>query len=82
MIAGIDIDAFVEATLAEDLGGAADAARDLTGMACLAPGARLKAILDSRDAVVVAGLPLAAAFFRRLDPDCSLQFLVADGDAV
>ncbi|MGL6043552.1 MAG: carboxylating nicotinate-nucleotide diphosphorylase, partial [Sandaracinobacteroides sp.] len=47
-----------------------------------APDARLKAILDSRDAVVVAGLPLAAAFFRRLDPDCSLQFLVADGDAV
>lgn len=74
--------AFVEAVLAEDLGGVADASRDVTANACLGPDARLKAALDSRDAVVVAGLELAAAFFRRLDPDCTIEMLVADGDAV
>lgn len=74
--------AFVEAVLAEDLGGVADASRDVTANACLGPEARLKAVLDSRDAVVVAGLELAAAFFRRLDPDCTIEMLVADGDAV
>lgn len=79
---GFDIAAFVAATLAEDLGGVADAERDLTATACLAPEARLKAVLDSRDDVVVAGLPLAAAFFRRLDPDCAIELLVGDGTAV
>lgn len=82
MIDGFDLAAFVEAVLAEDLGGVADASRDLTATACLAPDARLKAVLDSRDAVVVAGLPIAAAFFQRLDPDCTVELLVADGDAV
>jgi nicotinate-nucleotide pyrophosphorylase (carboxylating) len=81
-MAGFDLDAFVEAVLAEDLGGVADAGRDLTATACLGPDARLKAVLDSRDAVVVAGLPIAEAFFRRLDPDCMVERLVADGDAV
>ncbi len=82
MIEGFDLDAFVEAVLAEDLGGVADASRDLTATACLGPDARLKAVLDSRDAVVVAGLGVAATFFRRLDPDCTVELLVADGDAV
>ena len=82
MIEGLDLAAFVEAVLAEDLGGVADASRDLTATACLGPAARLKAVLDSRDAVVVAGLGIAAAFFRRLDPDCLVELLVADGDAV
>ena len=80
--ADFNLSAFVEATLAEDLGGVADAARDLTATACLAADARLTAVLDSRDSVVVAGLPLAEAFFRRLDPDCAVELLVADGDAV
>ena len=79
---GFDLAAFIEATLAEDLGGVADASRDLTANACLAPDARLSAVLDSRDAVVVAGLPIAAAFVRRRDPDCRVELLVADGDAV
>jgi nicotinate-nucleotide pyrophosphorylase (carboxylating) len=79
---GLDLDAFVEGVLAEDLGGIVEAARDLTATACLSADARLKAVLDSRDAVVVAGLPIAAAFFRRLDPGCSMELLVADGDAV
>lgn len=81
-VPGFDLAAFVEATLAEDLGGIADAGRDLTATACLPAAARLKAVLDSRDKVVVAGLPIAAAFFRRLDPDCTIKPLAADGDRV
>lgn len=82
VLGGFDLAAFVEAVLAEDLGGVGDAACDLTATACLAPDARLKAVLDSRDAVVVAGLPIAEAFFCRLDSDCTVELLVADGEAV
>lgn len=81
-IPGLDLAAYVEATLAEDLGGVADAGRDLTATACLPADARLKAVLDSRDHVMVAGLPIAAAFFRRLDPGCAIELLVADGTPV
>ncbi|WP_199555394.1 carboxylating nicotinate-nucleotide diphosphorylase [Sandaracinobacteroides hominis] len=81
-----DLAAFVEATLAEDLGieggGVPDAARDITATACLPADARLKAVLDSRDAVTVAGLEIAAAFFRRLDPGCRIELLAKDGDSV
>lgn len=79
---GFDLSAFVEAVLAEDLGGVADASCDLTATACLPADAQLRAVLGSRDSVVVAGLPIAAAFFRRLDPGCMLKLFVADGDAV
>jgi nicotinate-nucleotide pyrophosphorylase (carboxylating) len=37
--------------------------------------------MDSRDAITVAGLPIAVAFFRHLDPD-AIELLVADGDRV
>src|SRR3546814_6032395 len=39
-------------------------------------------VMDSRDDVVVAGLPLAEAFFRALDPDVTIEALVRDGDHV
>src|SRR3546814_12901036 len=39
-------------------------------------------VMDSRDDVVVAGLPLAEAFFRALDPDVEIEALVRDGDHV
>jgi nicotinate-nucleotide pyrophosphorylase (carboxylating) len=38
--------------------------------------------MDSRDAIVVAGLPIAAAFFKHLDPDVELEMLVREGEAV
>jgi len=78
VIEGFDRAGFVAATLAEDLG----AGGDITSNAVIPADARLEAVMDSRDAVVVAGLPLAAAFFRVLDPDCVVEALVADGDAV
>ena len=81
-IAGFDAAAFVRATLAEDLGGIVDASRDLTAHACLGPDDMLAAVIDSRDAVTVAGLDLAALFFEALDPDCTVEPLVADGNRV
>jgi nicotinate-nucleotide pyrophosphorylase (carboxylating) len=78
VIEGFDIAAFVAATLAEDMGTGGD----ITSNAVIPADARLAAVMDSRDPVVVAGLPLAEAFFRALDPDCDIARLVSDGDAV
>jgi nicotinate-nucleotide pyrophosphorylase (carboxylating) len=78
MIASFDVAAFVAATLAEDMG----AGGDITSAAVIPAGARLSAVMASRDAVVVAGLPLAEAFFRALDPACRIEMLAGDGDAV
>lgn len=77
-IDGFDADVFVRATLAEDLG----AGGDITSAACIAADARLSALLVARGEVSVAGLPLALAFFRALDPECRCEALVADGTRV
>jgi nicotinate-nucleotide pyrophosphorylase (carboxylating) len=78
VIDGFDIAGFVAATLAEDMGEGGD----ITSQAVIPADAQLDAVMDSRDAVVVAGLPLAAAFFRALDPACRIETLAAEGDAV
>ncbi|MBW7946688.1 MAG: carboxylating nicotinate-nucleotide diphosphorylase [Sphingomonadaceae bacterium] len=77
-LAGFDTDAFVRATLAEDLGDAGD----ITSAAVIPADARFGGVMDSRDAIVVAGLDIAAAFFRALDPDVRVEMLAADGDRV
>ena len=77
-IDGFDADVFVRATLAEDLG----AGGDITSAACISADARLSALLVARGEVSVAGLPLALAFFRALDPECHCEALVADGTRV
>jgi nicotinate-nucleotide pyrophosphorylase (carboxylating) len=38
--------------------------------------------MDSREAIVVAGLPLAAAFFRALDPAVEIELLAREGEEV
>ncbi|WEK00374.1 MAG: carboxylating nicotinate-nucleotide diphosphorylase [Candidatus Sphingomonas phytovorans] len=73
-----DLDAFVAATLAEDLGDAGD----ITSIAVIPADARFTGVMDSRDAIVVAGLPIAEAFFRALDPEVRIERLVQDGDRV
>ncbi len=75
LLPGFDIAAFVAATLAEDMGEGGDR----TSAAVIPADAVLTAVMDSRDPVVVAGLPIAAAFFRALDPGCSIEMLVAEG---
>ena len=74
----IDIDAFVAATLAEDLGTLGD----ITSLAVIPADARFTGVMDSRDPIVVAGLDLAEAFFRTLDPTVRIERLVEDGQQV
>lgn len=73
---GFDTDAFIAATLAEDLGEAGD----ITSAAVIPADARFAGVMDTREGIVVAGLGLAEAFFRALDPDATITPLVADGD--
>jgi nicotinate-nucleotide pyrophosphorylase (carboxylating) len=77
-LSGVDLDAFVARVLAEDLGEGGD----VTSRATIPEDARLTAVMASRDAAVVAGLPLAAMFFRALDPAVEIEQLVADGGDV
>ena len=72
---GFDLDRFVASTLAEDLGEAGD----ITSAAVIPAAARFAATMASRDAITVAGLGLAAAFFSALDPAATIEPLVEDG---
>ena len=73
-----DLDAFVRATLAEDLG----AGGDITSMATIPADARFGGVMDSRDAITVAGLPIAERFFRALEPAMAIEILVEEGAQV
>src|SRR3546814_7720969 len=75
ILPGFDLDAFVRATLAEDLGEGGD----ITSAAVIPAAARFAGVMDSRDPIVVAGLPIAEAFFRVLDSDIEIERLVEDG---
>jgi nicotinate-nucleotide pyrophosphorylase (carboxylating) len=77
-LSDFDLDAFVTATLAEDLGEGGD----ITSAAVIPADAMFSGVMDSRDAIVVAGLPIAEAFFRRLDAGVRIERLVEDGDRV
>ena len=73
-----DLDAFIRSTLAEDLGDRGD----ITSAAVIPADAIFTGVMDSRDAITVAGLPIAEAFFRALDPQVTIERLVEDGDSV
>ena len=73
-----DLDDFVRRTLAEDLGTGGD----VTSNATIDADARFTAEMNSREPIVVAGLDIAAAFFRALDPQVEIELLVGDGDRV
>ncbi len=73
-----DLRAFVASTLAEDVGPGGD----ITSAAVIPADARCAGTMDSRDAIVVAGLPIAEAFFRTLDPQVVIERLVEDGQSV
>jgi nicotinate-nucleotide pyrophosphorylase (carboxylating) len=77
-IPGFDVSAFVAATLAEDIGTIGD----ITSAAVIPADARFTGVMDSRDPIVVAGLELAEAFFRTLDPQVHIERLVQDGQVV
>lgn len=69
---------FVEMVLAEDLGTGGD----ITSQATIEEEARLTAVLMPRHDIVIAGLPLAEAFFHKLDPTIRIERLASDGEQV
>jgi nicotinate-nucleotide pyrophosphorylase (carboxylating) len=75
---GFDLDEFERRVLEEDLGRGGD----VTSKATIAEDARFTAALNTRQAIVVAGLEIAAAFFRTLDKDVEIELLVQDGQRV
>ncbi|MEC9068238.1 MAG: carboxylating nicotinate-nucleotide diphosphorylase [Pseudomonadota bacterium] len=80
---GFDLDRFVRDTLAEDLGEGLDGGgRDVTSESVIPADARFAGVMDTRDAIVVAGLPVAAAFFRALDSRIEIEILAEEGESV
>ena len=75
---GFDLREFVSRVLAEDLGEGGD----VTSSATIDAGARFTAEMNCREPIVVAGLDLAAAFFRSLDPGVEIESSVSDGDRI
>jgi nicotinate-nucleotide pyrophosphorylase (carboxylating) len=77
-IPGFDLDDFINRVLAEDLGTGGD----LTSKATIAANARFAATMNVREPIVVAGLEIAAAFFRTLDAEVAVEMPAQDGDRV
>ena len=75
---GLMIEDQVRAALLEDLGRAGD----ITSNATIGPEKQARAEMNSREAGVIAGLPLAEAAFRLIDPAIQFEALVSDGARV
>ena len=73
-----DLDDFVARVFAEDLGQGGD----VTSNATIPADQRFTGEMNARQAMVLAGSEIAAAFFRKLDPDVAIELLANDGDAV
>ena len=73
-----DLDEYVRRVLAEDLGSGGD----VTSSATIAADARFTGEMNGREAIVVAGIDIAAAFFRALDDQVEIEQLASDGDRV
>ena len=71
-----DLDDFVDLLLAEDLG----IGGDVTSTATIPADTRFTAEMNCREPIVVAGLAIAEAIFRRLDSEVEIETLCADGD--
>jgi nicotinate-nucleotide pyrophosphorylase (carboxylating) len=72
------IDEAVTRALAEDLGRAGD----VTSIATIPEGTRGSAVMRAREAGVVAGLAVAEAVFRKLDPTVEITGHLRDGATV
>ena len=75
-IPGFDLNDFVQRVLAEDLGTGGD----VTSKATIDEEARFTAEMNCREPIVIAGLDIAIAFFRELDPRMQIEKLANDGD--
>ncbi|WP_310467142.1 carboxylating nicotinate-nucleotide diphosphorylase [Sphingomonas sp.] len=73
-----DLQDFVRRVLAEDLGKGGD----ITSKSTIASDARFSAAMNCREPITLAGLDIAAAFFRALDREVRIERPVNDGDSV
>ncbi|MFP5395686.1 MAG: carboxylating nicotinate-nucleotide diphosphorylase [Alphaproteobacteria bacterium] len=77
---GFDLNAFIRSTLDEDLGvGLPGGGHDVTSDSVIPAEVQFSGVMNTRDRITVAGLPIAAAFFRTLDPDMAIDVLVQEG---
>jgi nicotinate-nucleotide pyrophosphorylase (carboxylating) len=74
----LEIDSAVTRALAEDLGRAGD----VTSIATIPEDTRARAVVVTRKAGVISGLPLVAAAFAKLDPAIEITGHVRDGASV
>ncbi|HET9336042.1 MAG TPA: carboxylating nicotinate-nucleotide diphosphorylase [Sphingomicrobium sp.] len=77
-IPDFDLDDFVRRVLAEDLGEGGD----VTSTATIGEEAHFAAEMNCREPIVVAGIDIAIAFFRELNPAVRIEKLANDGDKV
>jgi len=77
-IPGFDLDDFVQRTLAEDLGTRGD----VTSAATIPADARFTAEMNCREPIITAGIAIAEAFFRALDPAVKIERMVEDGQRI
>lgn len=68
---------FIRDVLLEDIG-----AGDITTIATIPPMARFAAMLAPREPVILAGIAIAEAFFRELDPEVEIERFCDDGAAL
>ena len=77
-IPDFNLDEFVQRVLAEDLGTGGD----VTSKATIADDASFAAQMNCREPIIVAGIEIAIAFFRALDPEVQVERLVDDSSSV
>jgi len=70
-----DLMDFIRRTLGEDLGQGGD----VTSKATIAEDARFTAEMNARQEIIVAGLEIAAGFFRAIDGNVRIEQLIEDG---
>lgn len=75
VLPGLLVEEAVRAALLEDLGRAGD----ITSYATIPATAKAKAVMASREEGIVAGITLAEAAFRLIDPSVVFKERVADG---
>jgi nicotinate-nucleotide pyrophosphorylase (carboxylating) len=78
-----DLNAFVASTFAEDLGDPSyGGGHDVTSESVIPADAIFTGVMDARHECVVAGLPIAELFFRKLDPSVEIEILATEGEIV
>lgn len=77
MIDQARIDEFIAAALQEDVGPG-----DHTSKACIDPNRRSEAVLLVKDTGVIAGVELAEAIFRHVDPSATVEIAIPDGSDI